>query len=107
MIVTAYVTGLSERENWQAELLEWSWLRAGQPGELLRLVACGKDDPLPIHLLTRVVRLPSWADHPYLSRQLPRIRPAGCTAALAADGARRRHHRPDRSGNSLSRGPAR
>jgi hypothetical protein len=42
--------------DWQCELLEYTWKRVGQPGELLRLVTCGEEITLPRHRYMRVVR---------------------------------------------------
>jgi len=71
VIITVFCTSNSERENWQSDLLEWSWHRAGQPGELVRLVACGPEDSLPEHALARVVRTHRWNPHPYTGDDYP------------------------------------
>ena len=65
MIISVFTTGNSPRDQWQAELLEHSWLSAGQPGELIRLVACHEDEPLPEHQWARVIRVMPWNPHPW------------------------------------------
>ena len=67
MIYTVFVTGNSRQDQWQAELLEYSWQKVRQAGELVRLVACGTGQALPMHALARVVRTRSWNPHPYLA----------------------------------------
>jgi hypothetical protein len=67
MIHTVFVTGNSATEQWQAELLEHSWHQAGQPGELVRLLACPPGTSPPHHNLARVVTTSSWHNHPYLA----------------------------------------
>ena len=49
---------------WQSELLEYSWKRAGQPGELVRLVATEGDKEPPKHRYARTVATQSWETHP-------------------------------------------
>ena len=49
--------------QWQSELLEYSWKRVDQPGELIRLVATDSDT-LPTHGYARAVRTPSARVHP-------------------------------------------
>jgi len=66
MIITVFVTGHEDRDQWRAELLEHSFVQAGQPGELLRLVACPADVPLPMNSLARVERAFPWSPHPYI-----------------------------------------
>ncbi len=66
MIITVFVTQAGERDQWRAELLEHSWMQAGQPGELVRLVACRKTETLPMHSMARVVRVTSYSPHPYI-----------------------------------------
>jgi len=66
VIYTVFVTGNSEQDQWQAELLEYSWQKVRQAGELVRLVACGTRQALPMHALARVVRTRSWNPHPFL-----------------------------------------
>ena len=39
MIYTVFSTTDSPYMQWQSELLEYSWKKVGQPGELIRLVA--------------------------------------------------------------------
>jgi len=66
VIYTVFVTGNTEQDQWQAELLEYSWQNVRQAGELVRLVACGAGQALPMHALARVVRTRSWSPHPFL-----------------------------------------
>jgi len=55
VIYTVVCTDLNQQINWQVELLEYSWKRAGQAGELVRLVAAPQEAPLPRHEHSRVV----------------------------------------------------
>ncbi|RFC39874.1 MAG: Coenzyme PQQ synthesis protein D (PqqD) [Candidatus Nitrotoga sp. CP45] len=57
--------------QWQSELLEYSWGRARQPGELVRLVAARPGEPTPCHRLARVVETLSWLPHPYTGDLYP------------------------------------
>ncbi len=63
-IYTVICTDAEPGIQWQCELLEHTWRHVGQPGELLRLVATGPDDPLPQHTWMRVVRTPPSNVHP-------------------------------------------
>ena len=65
MIHTVFSTTANNAMQWQSELLEYSWGRVKQPGELVRLVAAGPGEPLPRHRLARVVRTLAWSPHPY------------------------------------------
>ncbi|MEM9302142.1 MAG: PqqD family protein [Pseudomonadota bacterium] len=65
MIITVHCTGAGGAAEWQAELLEWSFLRFGQPGELVRLVPGVPQKDSPVHHLTRVHRTDSWNPHPW------------------------------------------
>lgn len=49
MIYCVVCTDTNKRVNWQFELLEYSWKRAGQPGELIRLVTSKSNSLLPRH----------------------------------------------------------
>ncbi len=49
--------------TWQAQFLEHSWLRAGMPGELLRLVGTPNGEDLPEHHTARVVRTSASNSH--------------------------------------------
>lgn len=71
MILSVFVTGNSADEQWQAELLEHSWQQCGQSGELVRLVTCPADVPLPLHTLARVESTLSWTEHPYIDDTYP------------------------------------
>jgi len=71
MIITVFVSSHSARDQWRAELLEHAWAQAGQAGELVRLVACAKNAPLPMHGFARVVRTLPYDPHPYLPDSFP------------------------------------
>lgn len=58
MIYTIVCTDASPYINWQCDLLEYSWKRAAQPGQLLRLVTVPEDAPLPSHPHAIVSRVP-------------------------------------------------
>lgn len=78
MIVTVLMTSSSAKDQWRAELLEHSWQRVQQPGELVRLVASSAPEPLPLHGLARVVRTRCWNPHPYVADNFePYNLPAG------------------------------
>jgi len=65
VIFTVFCTSADPQAQWQAELLEYSWGRARQPGELVRLVATAPGDALPRHRLARVVQTQRWSPHPF------------------------------------------
>ncbi len=84
--------------QWQCELLEHSWRRAGQPGELIRLFAAEEHEPLPVQRHARVLRTqpanvhPESGDHypPYnrlysLQAWLEREQPRGTVVLLDCD----------------------
>lgn len=50
-------TDVNDYVNWQCELLAYSWARAGQRGELLRLVCAPPNVQPPPNRHTRVVRI--------------------------------------------------
>lgn len=52
--------------TWQTEFLEHSWLRAGMPGELLRLVGTPNGERPPVHHTARVVATAATNTHPRL-----------------------------------------
>ena len=56
--------------QWQSDLLEYSWKRVDQPGELIRLVATDSDT-LPTHRYARAVRTPSARVHPLTGDDYP------------------------------------
>jgi hypothetical protein len=64
MIYTVFSTSNSAYQNWQAELLEYSWKRVGQEGELIRLVATDDPNGLPAHKHARTVITQPWTFHP-------------------------------------------
>ncbi len=57
--------------EWQCELLELSWARVRQPGELVRLVARPPAPPAPTHRHARVVATTAWSPHPYTGDVYP------------------------------------
>jgi hypothetical protein len=57
VIYSVTCTDANDYIDWQCELLEYSWERAGQPGELIRLVTCPEGAALPDHKHTRVVHI--------------------------------------------------
>ncbi len=71
MIYTAFSTSLDENMQWQADLLEYSWGRARQPGELVHLVDERPGRPAPRHRLARVVQTQRWSPHPYTGDLYP------------------------------------
>jgi hypothetical protein len=71
MIFTVFSTTANEAMLWQSELLEYSWGRVKQPGELVRLVAIGPHEPLPRHRFARVSGTLPWSPHPYTGDVYP------------------------------------
>jgi hypothetical protein len=71
VIFTVFGTTATEAMQWQSELLEYSWGRVKQPGELVRLVGLGPHDALPRQRLARVVGTLSWSPHPYTGDVYP------------------------------------
>jgi coenzyme PQQ synthesis protein D (PqqD) len=71
VIYTVFCTSAGAEAQWQSELLEYSWGRARQPGELVRLVASRPGDTLPRHRLARVVETLCWSPHPYTGDAYP------------------------------------
>ena len=71
MIFTVFSTTANEALQWQSELLEYSWGRVKQPGELVRLVAIGPHEALPRHRLARATGTLCWSPHPYISDVYP------------------------------------
>ena len=67
MIYTVFCNAVDAEMQWQSELLEYSWGKARQPGELVRLVATRPGDQTPGHRLARLVETQSWSPHPYTS----------------------------------------
>ena len=65
MIFTVFCTTADARAQERSELCEYTWGRARQPGELVRLVAAGPGEATPRHRLARVVRTLCWSPHPY------------------------------------------
>ncbi|HEY0707354.1 MAG TPA: PqqD family protein [Polyangia bacterium] len=65
MIFTVFCASTSAELGWQSQLLAHSWVRAGQPGELVRLVASTSSDVAPCHPRARDVKTTPWSPHPY------------------------------------------
>jgi hypothetical protein len=57
LIYTVLCTDDNRALDWQCELLEYTWKRAAQPGELLRLVTSPDGAALPRHDHARVLRI--------------------------------------------------
>jgi hypothetical protein len=57
LIFTVLCTDVCDYIDWQCDLLEYTWNRAGQSGELLRLVTCPAGTRLPRHQHATVVRV--------------------------------------------------
>ena len=64
MIYSVICTDTSPYVHWQSELLEYSWSRVNQAGELLRLVSCEAEEELPSHRHARVIRTRPSSVHP-------------------------------------------
>lgn len=58
MIYSVVCTDVNDYVDWQCELLAYSWRRAAQPGELLRLVCAPPDVAPPACEGVRIVRTP-------------------------------------------------
>ncbi len=84
--------------TWQTEFLEHTWVRAGMPGELLRLVGTPNGEDAPAHRTARVVTTSATNSHPRLdggyrgmnrlhslSEWLERERPVGTVLILDCD----------------------
>jgi hypothetical protein len=71
VIHTVFCAAATEVGQWQAELLEYSWRRTRQTGELVRLVAVGAGEPLPRHRHARVLGTLPWSPHPYTGDDFP------------------------------------
>lgn len=57
--------------DWQCRLLEHTWVQAGQPGELVRLVGCPNGEEAPKHARARVVATESRNSHPRAPGEYP------------------------------------
>lgn len=64
MIYTVFSTQDSPYQNWQSDLLEYSWKQAGQEGELVRLVASDGRKKLPQHRHAQTIATQPWETHP-------------------------------------------
>lgn len=64
MIHAVVCTDTNPYGDWQCRLQEHTWAQAGQPGELVRLVACPNDEATPRHQRVRVVKTKGTNNHP-------------------------------------------
>lgn len=64
MFYTVFSTNLSPMMQWQSDLLEFSWKRVEQEGELVRLVATEDPDNLPVQKYARCVATTCWDTDP-------------------------------------------
>jgi hypothetical protein len=64
MFYTVFSTNLSPKMQWQSDLLEFSWKRVGQEGELVRLCATDDPDSLPVQKHAYCVATTLWDIHP-------------------------------------------
>ena len=66
MIFTVFAAAPVPADQWRAELVEYSWRRLHQPGELIRLAPMAPGQAAPCHLAGRVVETLAWNPHPYM-----------------------------------------
>jgi hypothetical protein len=104
LIHTVVCTDVNHSVDWQCRLLEYTWKRAAQSGELLRLVTCAPDVTLPSHTHARVCRMDPQPEQTMgykaferlfaLEQWLERERPRGTVLILDPDCVFRRaiHH---------------
>jgi hypothetical protein len=95
LIYSVVCTDVNDSIGWQCDLLEYTWKRARQPGELLRLVTSPEGAILPRHRYARVLRIAPQAarTHGYkaferlfaLEDWLQRERPEGTVLILDPD----------------------
>ncbi len=71
MIYTLFSTVNDDSSQWQADLLEYSWGRIRQPGELVRLIASRPDPSPPKHHHARLVETLNWSPHPFTGDEYP------------------------------------
>ncbi len=64
MIHSVICTDNGPNVHWQSELLEYSWSRVNQQGEIVRLVSCDLDTESPLHKYARVIRTEPTSIHP-------------------------------------------
>jgi hypothetical protein len=64
LIYTVFSTSDSPYQQWQSELLEYSWHQVEQPGELIRFVATTGATALPAHRYARTIATPFRGTHP-------------------------------------------
>lgn len=72
MIYTVFNTLADNSTQWQAELLEYSWGRVRQPGELVHLVSKGPNTRPSQLNHAHVVETLNWSPHPYTEDDYPR-----------------------------------
>ena len=63
-LYTVVCTDTSDFVHWQCELLEYSWSRINQPGEIVRLVATADAEDLPRHRHMQVIQTRPTSVHP-------------------------------------------
>ncbi len=71
MIYTVFSTTDTPYQQWQSELLAYSWKRVGQPGELVRLVATHDPDAVKPLRHGRTVATQPWQVHPLSGDYFP------------------------------------
>ncbi len=69
MIYTVFTRPSDPSRQWHADLLESSWQRAQQPGELVRLTPTAAGGSAPAHDKATVVPTLAWNPHPYTGDQ--------------------------------------
>lgn len=57
--------------QWQSEILEYSWKKVGQAGELIRLVATHTPENLPSHTHAKCIATRCWDVHPDTADHYP------------------------------------
>tara|TARA_R110002126_G_scaffold213048_1_gene359499 strand:- start:17925 stop:19070 length:1146 start_codon:yes stop_codon:yes gene_type:complete len=71
MFYTVFSTNDSPFMQWQSDLLEYSWKRAGQEGALIRLVATDDPQNLPTQKYAQCVATRLWDTHPETADAYP------------------------------------
>jgi len=65
VIFTVFAAPADPSLQWRAQLLEYSWQRAHQPGELVRLTPTPPGSSAPAHSKAVVKQTLAWNPHPY------------------------------------------
>ncbi|MEL6817525.1 MAG: PqqD family protein [Pseudomonadota bacterium] len=71
MFYTVFSTDDRPYMQWQADLLEYTWKRVGQPGQLVRLVATNDPQNLPRQQYARCFATTPWNTHPRTGDNYP------------------------------------